>query len=133
MVRYELAGFIRDAREVISDPQAEHQVIREVYSRVRGAAYKFLGDYYHQQDLTHDSFKVAQHQTVTVQIDSIPPLSKSTWQVRWTEQGLGLDGAPISATHWEAVLDTEITPQRLRYYPPKTRAGLHKIPIWQNS
>jgi len=82
MVRYELAGFIRDVREVISDPQAEHQVIGEVYSRVRGAACKFLENYYHEQDLTHDPFKVAQHQTVTVQIDSILPLSKATWQVR---------------------------------------------------
>lgn len=111
MIRYELAGFIRDAREVITDPQAEHQIIGEVYSRVRGAAYKFLENYYHEQSLAHDPFKVAQHQTVTVQIDSILKLSDSTWQVRWTEQALGLDGAPISSTHWEAVLDTEMTPQ----------------------
>lgn len=111
MVRYELAGFIRDAREVISDPQAEHQVIAEVYSRVRGPAYKFLEAYYHQQDLAHDPFKVAQHQTVTVQIDSILKLSASTWQVRWTEQAIGLQGAPLATTHWEAVLDTEMTPE----------------------
>ena len=61
--------------------------------------------------IAHDPFKVAQHQTVTVQIDSILPLSKSTWQVRWTEQALGLDGAPIATTHWEAVLGTEMAPQ----------------------
>ncbi len=111
MVRYELAGFIRDTREVITDPQAEHQVIGEVYSRVRGAAYKFLENYYHDQNLAHDPFKVAQHTTVTVQIDSILKLSDATWQVRWTEQALGLDGAPIATTHWEAVLDTEMAPQ----------------------
>ena len=77
MVRCELTGFIRDAREVISDPEAEHQVIAEVYSRVRGPAYKFLESYYHQQDLAHDPFKVAQHHTVTVQIDSILKLRTS--------------------------------------------------------
>jgi hypothetical protein len=27
MVRYELAAFIRNAREVIADPAAEHQLI----------------------------------------------------------------------------------------------------------
>jgi type IV secretion system protein TrbF len=110
IIRYELAGFVRDARQVIADPQAEHQVIGEVYSRVRGAAYKFLENYYHEQDLAHDPFKVAQHQTVTVQIDSILPLSTSTWQVRWTEQALGLDGTPISTSHWEAVVDAQIAP-----------------------
>jgi hypothetical protein len=36
MVRYELAAFIRNAREVISDPAAEHQQIGQVYRRARG-------------------------------------------------------------------------------------------------
>ena len=108
MLRYELAAFVRNAREVISDPAAEHQVIAQVYSRARGPAYKFLENYYHENDLEHDPFKVAQHQSVTVQIDSILPLSKSTWQVRWTEETSGLDGSPIATTHWEAALETQI-------------------------
>ena len=36
MVRYELAAFIRNAREVITDSAAEHQLIGQVYSRARG-------------------------------------------------------------------------------------------------
>src|ERR1700686_1798401 len=36
MVRYELAAFIRNAREVITDPAAEHQLIGQVYSRAPG-------------------------------------------------------------------------------------------------
>ena len=108
MVRYELAAFIRNAREVITDPAAEHQLIGQVYSRARGPAYKFLENYYHENDLKHDPFKVAQHQSVSVQIDSILPLSKATWQVRWTEEASGLDGSPVATTHWEAALDTSI-------------------------
>jgi type IV secretory pathway TrbF-like protein len=108
MVRYELAAFIRNAREVITDPAAEHQLIGQVYSRARGPAYKFLENYYHENDLEHDPFKVAQHQSVSVQIDSILPLSKATWQVRWTEEASGLDGSPVATTHWEAALDTSI-------------------------
>jgi len=38
IVRYELAGFIRSAREVIADQSAEHQAMQQVYSRSRGAA-----------------------------------------------------------------------------------------------
>jgi type IV secretion system protein VirB5 len=108
MVRYELAAFIRNAREVITDPAAEHQLIGQVYSRARGSAYKFLENYYHENELEHDPFKVAQHQSVSVQIDSILPLSKATWQVRWTEEESGLDGSPVGTTHWEAALDTTI-------------------------
>jgi len=110
VVRYELAGFIRSAREVIADPAAEHQAIQQVYSRTRGAAYALLEDYYHQNSLEHDPFKVAEHQTVTVQIDSILSLSKTSWQVRWTEQALDLQGTTIGTSHWEAVLDTQIVP-----------------------
>jgi type IV secretion system protein VirB5 len=108
MVRYELAAFIRNAREVITDPAAEHQLIGYVYRRARGPAYKFLENYYHENDLEHDPFKVAQHQSVSVQIDSILPLSEATWQVRWTEEASRLDGTLVATTHWEAALDTTI-------------------------
>lgn len=84
--------------------------MQRVYSRSRGAAYALLEAYYHQNNLEHDPFKVAEHQTVTVQIDSILSLSKSSWQVRWTKQALDLQGSPISTSHWEAVLDTQVAP-----------------------
>jgi type IV secretion system protein TrbF len=46
-----------------------------------------------------------------VQIDSILRLSPKTYQVRWTEQTRDLNGAAIGApSHWEAQLQTEITP-----------------------
>src|SRR5260370_7093936 len=96
MVRYELAAFIRNAREVITDPAAEHQLIGQVYSRARGPAYKFLENYYHENDLEHDPFKVAQHQSVSVQIDSILPLSKPTCQCRWPEEASDPAGSPVA-------------------------------------
>ena len=70
-----------------------------IYSRSRGTAYALLAAYYHQNSLEHDPFKVAEHQTVTVQIDSILSLSKSSWQVRWTEQALDRQGSRINTTH----------------------------------
>jgi type IV secretion system protein TrbF len=113
MVRYELAAFIRNTREVITDPAAEHQLIGQAYSRARGPAYKFLKNYYHENDLKHDPFKVAQHQSVSVEIDSILPLSKTTWQVRRTEETSGLDGSPDATTHWERALYTTIISENL--------------------
>ena len=79
MVRYELAAFIRNAREVITDPAAEHQLIGQVYSsRYADRLTSFSRTTTTRDDLDHDPFKVAQHQSVSVQIDSILPLSKAT-------------------------------------------------------
>ena len=69
MERYEVAAFIRDARSVSSDPQLEHQMLNSLLAHVRGAANKFLDTYYHSDSFVHNPFKVAESQTVTVQID----------------------------------------------------------------
>jgi type IV secretion system protein VirB5 len=111
MERYEIAAFIRDARSVSSDPRAEQQMLDALLAHVRGAADRFLNEYYHAGDFAHNPFKIAQKRTVSVQIDSILRLSPASYQVRWTEQardqGGEMSGAP---THWEAVLRTEIVP-----------------------
>jgi type IV secretion system protein TrbF len=112
MERYELAVFIREARSVSSDPQVEQQMLNSLLAHARGAADRFLDEYYHS-DPTNNPFQVAQKQTVSVQIDSILPLSAKSYEVRWTEVRRDLNGAVIGApTHWEAELETEIVPPR---------------------
>src|SRR5215471_11865021 len=97
MQRYELAAFIRDARSVSSDPQLEHQMLNSLLAHVRGAADKFLDAYYHSESFAHNPFKVAESQTVTVQIDSILQLSPTSYQVRWSEHRHDLNGLPLGA------------------------------------
>jgi type IV secretory pathway TrbF-like protein len=110
MERYEVATFIRQAREVSSDPQVEQQMLNSLLAHARGAADRFLDEYYHA-DTGRNPFRIAQKQTVSVQIDSILQLSSKSYQVRWTEQARDLNGAAIGApSHWEAQLQTEITP-----------------------
>jgi type IV secretion system protein TrbF len=109
--RYEVAAFIRNARSVTSDPQVEHQMLNALLAHARGAADRFLDAYYHSDSFTHSPFKLAEKQTVSIQIDSILQLSPSSYQVRWTEQMRDLNGVVIGApTHWEAVLQTQIVP-----------------------
>jgi type IV secretory pathway TrbF-like protein len=46
-----------------------------------------------------------------VQIDSILELSAHSFQVRWTEQVRDRTGAALDApTHWEAALQTQVSP-----------------------
>ena len=110
MERYEVATFIREAREVSSDPQVEQRQLNSLLAHAHGAADRFLDEYYHA-DTAHNPFRIAQKQTVSVQIDSILQLSSKSYQVRWTEQARDLNGAAIAApSQWEALLQTEITP-----------------------
>jgi type IV secretion system protein TrbF len=110
MERYEVASFIRQTRTVTSDPRVEQQQLNSLLAHAHGAADRFLDEYYHV-DTAHNPFQIAQKQTVSVQIDSILQLSPKTYQVRWTEQTRDLNGAAIGApSHWEAQLQTEITP-----------------------
>src|SRR6202453_3527777 len=110
MERYEIATFVREAREVSSDPQVEQERLNALLAHARGAADRFLDEYYHA-DTAHNPFQIAQKQTVSVQIDSILQLSSKSYQVRWTEQARDLNGVATRApSHWEAQLQTEIMP-----------------------
>src|ERR1700732_2776444 len=97
MERYEVAAFIRDARSVTSDTQVEHQMLNGLLAHARGAADRFLDEYYHSDGFTHNPFKLAEKQTVSIQIDSILQLSPSSYEVRWTEQQRDLNGVVIGA------------------------------------
>src|ERR1700736_6816546 len=76
---------------VSSDPQVEQQQLNSLLAHARGAADRFLDEYYHS-DTAHNPFQIAQKQTVSVQIDSILQLSSKSYQVRWTEQARDLNG-----------------------------------------
>jgi type IV secretory pathway TrbF-like protein len=111
MERYEVAAFIREARSVTSDSQVEHQMLDGLLAHTRGAADRFLDVYFHADNFSHNPFKIAEMQTVSVQIDSILQLSPRSYQVRWTEQQRDLNGVAVGMpTHWEAVLQTELVP-----------------------
>jgi len=69
--RYEVASFIRQARAVSNDPQVEQQMLNSLLAHACGAADHFLDEYYHS-DQSHNPFEIAQKETVSVQIDSIP-------------------------------------------------------------
>jgi type IV secretion system protein TrbF len=111
MQRYEIAAFVRNARSVSSDPQVEHQMLNSLLAHARGPADRFLDAYYHSDSFSHNPFKLAEKQTISIQIDSILQLSPSSYQVRWSEQQRDLNGVVTGVpTHWEAVLQTQVVP-----------------------
>jgi type IV secretory pathway TrbF-like protein len=113
MERYEVASFIRDVRTVSSDPGSEQYMLNSMLAHTRGAADKYLDEYFHVDGAEHNPFKLAQHQTVTVQIDSILELSAHSYQVRWNEQAHDRGGVALGLpSHWEAAMQTAIDPPK---------------------
>jgi type IV secretion system protein TrbF len=110
MKRYEIATFIRNARSVSSDTAVEQSMLNDLLAHANGAADKFLQAYYHADDFAKDPFQVAKHQTVSVQIESILAVSARSYEIRWTESARDMGGAPLGTSHWEAMLETEISP-----------------------
>jgi type IV secretion system protein VirB5 len=110
ILRYEIAGFVRDAREVIGDPLAETETLNRVKARANGAALEYLDHWYNGDGHAHDPFKLARDNRVSVDIDSILKLSGQTYQVRWTEHDWSLSGDPGPESNWEAVLTVALNP-----------------------
>ncbi len=110
IIRYEIAGFIRDAREVVGDPLAETEILNRVKARSGNATLHYLDHWYNDNGHVHDPFKLAKDKRVTVDIDSILKLSAETYQVRWTERDWSLAGDPEGESHWECVLEAALNP-----------------------
>jgi type IV secretion system protein TrbF len=70
MERYEVAAFIRDARSVTSDPQVEHQTLNALLAHTRGAADRFLDEYYHSDNFFHNPTGGSPRRILLVFIDS---------------------------------------------------------------
>jgi type IV secretion system protein TrbF len=113
MARFEVALFVRDLRSVSSDRAVEQRMLTEAYDHTAhdSAASHLIDDYFHANNAALSPFVVAQKQTVTVDIDAILRLSPQTYQVRWTEHHVDLNGAAVGAAqHFEAQLQTELVP-----------------------
>jgi type IV secretory pathway TrbF-like protein len=134
IIRYEIAGFIRDTRAVQADPLAQAEAIERVRARSDEAASRYLTGWYNASGQVHDPYEMAKHQRVTIAIDSIlretpgattarfaaaqrdgvalrPGTAQiSTWRVAWTEQQWNLAGDPAGQTRWEAELTVALEP-----------------------
>jgi type IV secretion system protein VirB5 len=134
IIRYEIAGFIRDTRAVLADPLAQAEAIERVRARSDEAASRYVTAWYNANGQAHDPYELARHERVTIAIDSIlretpgaaaarfaaaqrdgvalrPGTAQiSTWRVAWTERQWNLAGDPEGQTRWEAELVLTLEP-----------------------
>ena len=130
MEHWEVGAFIRDARSVSSDAAVEQERLAALHAHARGAADRFLDEYFHSDNFAHNPFQIARKQTISVRIDSILQLSSQSYQVRWTEEAHDLNGlAAGPPTQWEAVLQTEVQPPASSDEIVSNPLGFHVINI----
>lgn len=112
IVNYALNQFIINVRGVVRDTGAEKNLLNKAYSFSAGKTKNFLRDYFS----THDPFKTAAQNTVTIQIINSLPISKNTWQITWDETKNDVNSdKPIQKTRWMAQLHYEFGPINSRF------------------
>ncbi len=75
-LRYLLRSFFQGARAILRDPVAMQRTLDGVYTHARGPARAFLDDYYR----AHDPFQLADRYTAAATVQSLLPLSETSWR-----------------------------------------------------
>lgn len=105
IVNYALNQFIMNVRSVVSDKEAEKNILTKVYAYSAKQTKVFLRDYFN----AHDPFKAANQYTVSIQIVNSLPISKNTWQITWDEIKKDSTGSKlIEKSRWLAQLHYEL-------------------------
>lgn len=106
LIRYQLGMLVHDLRTVLTDQDAQKEILTRAYAYTRGAAVAFLNDWFTRKN----PFELAGRSRVEVQVQSILPLSETTWQVQWVETIRSPGGRTTETENWQAVLTVEIDP-----------------------
>lgn len=92
--------FIINSRTILSDSDAETQMLNKVYAYAGDSAIKTLHDYYQ----ANNPLEASQKYKIDINIINSMPLGKNTWQVVWDETKRANDGSEESKTRWMADL-----------------------------
>lgn len=99
IVHFFIEHFIADARTVVSDVEAEKNLLNSVYAFAADQTLPFLKEYY----VMNNPLKRAQTMTVNVHVINVLPLSNKMCQVMWEEVARNvINGDEISKTRWMA-------------------------------
>jgi type IV secretion system protein TrbF len=120
IIRSQLARWIESVRSVYQDAGAERVNIEYVYAMMRRTdpAYTALNTYLSQ----HDPFERAKNEGVSVEINSVLPISNDTWQVQWTENIHSAKGEPQNSVSHQANLTIALE-------PPSDEAAILRNPM----
>ncbi|MCB2181351.1 MAG: hypothetical protein KQH63_04965 [Desulfobulbaceae bacterium] len=118
-IKFHLRRFVTASREIVSDPVVMKKRWFDAYSLITPEASKILSAWV--QD--HDPFLRAQKELVSIDIYSMVPLSKESWQVDWNETVRSVKGNQIGLPKkWRGIFT-------LKFEQPRTAKLMESNPI----
>lgn len=80
VIQAQLGSFIESSRSIYTDAAAQNKMIKTAYSMLRNksAAYNKMNSYFQQ----NNPFKRAQSETVSIELQSVLPMTANTWRDR---------------------------------------------------
>jgi type IV secretion system protein TrbF len=117
IIRFQLANYITNARQVTSDPVVQKRWLDGVYGASGPSAANFLNVFYKDAD----PFTRAKAELSDVEIQSALPLSKESWQIEWSETKRTLTGDVNDHTRWKAII-------KIGTFIPSTESEMYRNP-----
>lgn len=117
----ELGKFIRVARSVLSDTDAQQHYIDTAYAYVTDGVANALNNYYKE----NNPWLLAEEYTRTVRMQSITQIGEETWQLRWIEDRKARsDGRVVGSEPWIATVGVKIDHRRTDEVAALNSSGL---------
>jgi type IV secretion system protein VirB5 len=105
--------YIWSLKTVFNDPEAQLHLMNFIYSTtpVNIAAEKKYQEYY----AANNPVTIGANETISVNVNSVLPLSAGAWQAEWTEERFTVGGDRISTKHYRGIFSTAVvTPRTMR-------------------
>ena len=120
LIRASLATFVNNTRTVSADATMQKQMLLNAYAYLSqgDAANQALNEFFRKES----PFERAQTETVTLEINTVLPITKDTWQIEWTETVRTRKGVVKESAPWKATATIYIV-------PPTTEAQILRNPL----
>lgn len=118
-IRFTLKNFLRMVRTVPLDPVVIKQNWTEAYSYLRQSAANKLNEWARQPE---SPLQQIGRETVTIQVESVLPITETSYEARWKESEYLKEGSLKSATTYTATFNIEVE-------PPATEDAIYKNPL----
>ncbi len=129
VVRAVISDFYKNFRSVTTDGYAQKERIKRVYSLIsaQDPAYRVMNEHFSNKD--NDPFTRAKTITASVNMSSILPLSKNTFQVEWEEVVRDRNGKIVSTEDYQSALTIKQTDQLTGQEMLDNPLGLYVVEI----
>lgn len=117
----ELGKFIRVARSVLSDKDAQQHYVDTAYAYVTDGVANSLNSYYK----VNNPWLLAEEFTRTVRIQSVSQIGEETWQLRWIEDRKARsDGRVVGSEPWIGTVAVKVDHRRTDEVAALNSSGL---------